>query len=146
MLLRSHEAPGCQVRAVRTSLDASLWLLIFYLHSCLQDILGARFHCAICDSVDICSNCESAGLPGNLDSSDGGHLSSHIMIKVCLRTDFSRTFVYLMCNRFPTHSKLGKFRLLHVAPSISGLVGMLHMFSLHPTRSPPQSILPTRKL
>ncbi|KAH0836543.1 hypothetical protein J3R83DRAFT_8216 [Lanmaoa asiatica] len=49
---------------------------------CLQDILGARFHCAICDSVDICANCESAGLPGNLDSSDGGHLSSHIMIKI----------------------------------------------------------------
>ncbi|KAG2097758.1 uncharacterized protein F5147DRAFT_641153 [Suillus discolor] len=49
---------------------------------CLQDILGARFHCAICDSIDICSNCESAGLPGNLDSSDEGHKSSHIMIKI----------------------------------------------------------------
>ncbi|KAG9312852.1 hypothetical protein JVU11DRAFT_6283 [Chiua virens] len=49
---------------------------------CLQDILGARFHCAVCDSVDICSNCESVGLPGNLDSSEGGHLSSHIMIKI----------------------------------------------------------------
>ncbi|KAF9221473.1 hypothetical protein BS17DRAFT_785470 [Gyrodon lividus] len=49
---------------------------------CLQDILGACFHCAICDSIDICSNCESAGLPGNLDSSDGGHISSHIMIKI----------------------------------------------------------------
>jgi hypothetical protein len=32
--------------------------------------------------VDICSNCESAGLPGNLDSADGGHNSSHILIKV----------------------------------------------------------------
>lgn len=53
------------------------------LSSCLQDILGARFHCAICDSIDICSNCESAGLPGNLDSSDGGHISSHILIKAC---------------------------------------------------------------
>jgi hypothetical protein len=51
--------------------------------SCLQDIVGARFHCVACDSVDICSNCESVGLPGNLDSSDGGHDSSHIMIKVC---------------------------------------------------------------
>jgi hypothetical protein len=51
--------------------------------SCLQDIVGARFHCVACVSVDICSNCESAGLPGNLDSSDGGHDSSHIMIKVC---------------------------------------------------------------
>ncbi|KAI0940921.1 hypothetical protein AcV7_003165 [Taiwanofungus camphoratus] len=49
---------------------------------CMQDIVGARFHCAICDSIDICSNCESAGLPGNLDSSDGGHNSSHIMIKI----------------------------------------------------------------
>jgi hypothetical protein len=51
-------------------------------YSCLLDIVGARFHCAICDSVDICANCESAGLPGNLDSADGGHTSSHILIKV----------------------------------------------------------------
>ncbi|KAF9519501.1 hypothetical protein BS47DRAFT_1379288 [Hydnum rufescens UP504] len=49
---------------------------------CLQDIVGARFHCALCDNVDICSNCESAGLPGNLTSPDGGHDSSHIMIKI----------------------------------------------------------------
>ncbi|KAK0202723.1 hypothetical protein DFS33DRAFT_1342403 [Desarmillaria ectypa] len=49
---------------------------------CLLDIVGARFHCAICDSIDICSNCESAGLPGNLDSADGGHNSSHILIKI----------------------------------------------------------------
>jgi Zinc finger, ZZ type len=49
----------------------------------MLDIVGARFHCAICDSVDICSNCESAGLPGNLDSyEDDSHNSSHIMIKV----------------------------------------------------------------
>ncbi|KAK0467157.1 uncharacterized protein EV420DRAFT_1626509 [Desarmillaria tabescens] len=46
------------------------------------NIVGARFHCAICDSIDICSNCESAGLPGNLDSADGGHNSSHILIKI----------------------------------------------------------------
>ena len=50
--------------------------------SCLMEIVGARFHCAICASVDICSNCESAGLPGNMTSPDGGHDSSHIMIKV----------------------------------------------------------------
>ncbi|KAJ7735656.1 hypothetical protein DFH07DRAFT_843521 [Mycena maculata] len=49
---------------------------------CMLDIVGARFHCAICDAVDICANCESAGLPGNLDSSDGGHNSSHILIKI----------------------------------------------------------------
>ncbi|KAF5355357.1 hypothetical protein D9758_006112 [Tetrapyrgos nigripes] len=49
---------------------------------CLLDIVGARFHCAICESVDICANCESAGLPGNLDSADGGHTSSHILIKI----------------------------------------------------------------
>lgn len=50
--------------------------------SCMQEIVGARFHCAICENVDICSNCDAAGLPGNLDSDDGGHVSSHIMIKV----------------------------------------------------------------
>lgn len=52
------------------------------LSSCMQDIVGARFHCAVCPSVDICSNCESAGLPGNLHEADGGHSSSHIMIKI----------------------------------------------------------------
>lgn len=49
---------------------------------CMRDIFGARFHCAICPDVDICSNCESAGLPGNLHSSEGGHDSSHILIKI----------------------------------------------------------------
>ncbi|KAF9269126.1 hypothetical protein L218DRAFT_851452 [Marasmius fiardii PR-910] len=51
-------------------------------YHCMQDIVGARFHCAICDSVDICSNCDAAGLPGNLDSNDGSHNSSHITIKI----------------------------------------------------------------
>ncbi|KAF7309003.1 hypothetical protein MKEN_01101200 [Mycena kentingensis (nom. inval.)] len=49
---------------------------------CKQDIVGARFHCVVCDNVDICANCESAGLPGNLESSEGGHTSSHISIKI----------------------------------------------------------------
>ncbi|KZT59440.1 hypothetical protein CALCODRAFT_450060 [Calocera cornea HHB12733] len=49
---------------------------------CLQDIVGARFHCAICTDVDICANCEAAGLPGNLTAPDGGHDDSHIMIKI----------------------------------------------------------------
>ncbi|CDO69770.1 hypothetical protein BN946_scf184766.g15 [Trametes cinnabarina] len=49
---------------------------------CMQEIVGARFHCAVCENVDICQNCDAAGLPGNLDSADGGHISSHIMIKI----------------------------------------------------------------
>jgi hypothetical protein len=53
------------------------------VRSCMLEIVGARFHCAICEDVDICSNCESAGLPGDLESADGGHSSKHIMIKVC---------------------------------------------------------------
>ena len=49
----------------------------------MQDIVGARSHCAICPSVDICSQCEAAGLPGNLTTTeDNGHESSHIMIKI----------------------------------------------------------------
>ena len=49
----------------------------------MQPIVGARFHCAICSSVDICSQCEAAGLPGNLTTTeDNGHESSHIMIKI----------------------------------------------------------------
>ncbi|THH11311.1 hypothetical protein EW145_g737 [Phellinidium pouzarii] len=57
---------------------------------CLMDIVGARFHCAICESVDICSNCEAAGLPGNLDADDGGHNSSHIMIKIPIPLNSSK--------------------------------------------------------
>ncbi|KAI0629363.1 hypothetical protein C8Q77DRAFT_1143553 [Trametes polyzona] len=49
---------------------------------CMQEIVGARFHCAQCENIDICQNCDAAGLPGNLDSPDGGHISSHIMIKI----------------------------------------------------------------
>ncbi|KAI0675835.1 hypothetical protein C8Q78DRAFT_1066496 [Trametes maxima] len=49
---------------------------------CMQEIIGARFHCAVCNNIDICQNCDAAGLPGNLDSPDGGHISSHIMIKI----------------------------------------------------------------
>ncbi|KAH9056729.1 hypothetical protein EDB87DRAFT_1779625 [Lactarius vividus] len=52
--------------------------------NCQQDIVGARFRCVDCTNIniDICSNCETAGLPGNLDASDGGHSSSHIMLKI----------------------------------------------------------------
>ena len=54
--------------------------------SCLQRIVGALYHCVTCDSwgesVNICSNCESAGLPGNLEASDKGHSLGHILIKV----------------------------------------------------------------
>ncbi|KAH8117906.1 hypothetical protein DFH11DRAFT_1723909 [Phellopilus nigrolimitatus] len=57
---------------------------------CLMDIVGARFHCAICESVDICSNCEAASLPGNLDADDGGHNTSHIMIKIPIPLNSSK--------------------------------------------------------
>ncbi|KAH8103212.1 hypothetical protein DFH11DRAFT_1772461 [Phellopilus nigrolimitatus] len=47
-----------------------------------------------CESVDICSNYEAAGLPGNLDADDGGYNTSHIMIKHtpsrCVRADSLR--------------------------------------------------------
>jgi len=57
----------------------------------MRAIIGARFHCAICVSVDICSNCESAGLPGNLTAEeDGGHDSSHIMIKIPFPVDSAK--------------------------------------------------------
>lgn len=52
--------------------------------NCQQDIVGPLFHCVDCTTIDIdiCSNCETAGLPGNLDASEGGHNSSHIMLKI----------------------------------------------------------------
>jgi hypothetical protein len=66
----------------------------------MRDIVGARFHCAVCDSIDICSRCESAGLPGNLDSSDVGHNSSHIMIKVLFFKTLQSTIYATLVFRF----------------------------------------------
>ncbi|KAH8109254.1 hypothetical protein DFH11DRAFT_1691207 [Phellopilus nigrolimitatus] len=62
---------------------------------CLMDIVCARFRCATCELVDICSNCECsncevAGLPGNLDTDDGGHNTSHIMIKIPIPLNSSK--------------------------------------------------------
>lgn len=54
--------------------------------NCRQEIVGARFHCPFC-GVDICQYCEAAGLPGNLDPSDGGHDSTHIMLKIPYNMD-----------------------------------------------------------
>ncbi|VDB99879.1 unnamed protein product [Peniophora sp. CBMAI 1063] len=49
-------------------------------YNCKQDIVGARFHCVNCvSSVDICSNCEVAGLHG--DDGGDGHSSSHVLLK-----------------------------------------------------------------
>lgn len=49
--------------------------------SCLQDIVGPRFHCAVCPSWDLCIQCEGIHMAGGDGS---GHLSDHIMMKVCV--------------------------------------------------------------
>ncbi|KAH9056727.1 hypothetical protein EDB87DRAFT_1635118 [Lactarius vividus] len=50
--------------------------------NCEQDIVGPRFHCVECKKdVNICSDCNIAGLPGSPDASNGEHSSSHIMMK-----------------------------------------------------------------
>ncbi|PFH51867.1 hypothetical protein AMATHDRAFT_84931 [Amanita thiersii Skay4041] len=49
---------------------------------CFREIVGARYHCPYCD-IDICQNCESAGLPGNLN----GHDTTHIMLKIPYNLD-----------------------------------------------------------
>ncbi|KAJ3732072.1 hypothetical protein DFJ43DRAFT_1154791 [Lentinula guzmanii] len=49
---------------------------------CIKEIVGVCFHCAECENVDICLECELAGLPGNIDSADGGHVYAHISIKI----------------------------------------------------------------
>ena len=61
-------------------------------------IVGALFHCPICENVDICQNCEAAGLPGDLNSAEGGHNSSHILLKV--RFSFLEVTVALACPIF----------------------------------------------
>lgn len=45
--------------------------------SCLQDIVGPRFHCAVCPSWDLCIQCEGLNATGN-----GSHTADHIMMKV----------------------------------------------------------------
>ena len=78
-----HSATCAQ--SVRFDTERIYFLTNHLTYSCLLPIVGALFHCAICESVDICSNCEAAGLPGNLDSEEGGHDSSHILLKVRLQ-------------------------------------------------------------
>ncbi|KAI0352154.1 hypothetical protein OH77DRAFT_1428932 [Trametes cingulata] len=71
-----------QARQTMSLEEPSLTHVGVHCAHCMQEIIGARFHCAVCPDVDICQNCDAAGLPGNLDSPDGGHVSSHIMIKI----------------------------------------------------------------
>lgn len=114
-----HQGVKC-AQCVSRELLLAPSAVIFRLHidvlsgSCLQDIVGARFHCVVCDSVDICSNCESVGLPGNLDSSDGGHDSSHIMIKVGSRFLWPRDFLLTGHHRFLIPSNRQRSRKLAI--------------------------------
>lgn len=108
----SHEASWSQMCTVSSKIVPTSCASSYTVLSCMLDIVGARFHCAICDSVDICSNCESAGLPGNLDSSDDGHNSSHIMIKVVfIRKLFEKLYIVdaYIKSRFLSPSRLPNF-------------------------------------
>ncbi|OCF31344.1 hypothetical protein I317_01200 [Kwoniella heveanensis CBS 569] len=50
-----------------------------FCHNCLQDIVGPRFHCAVCPSWELCIQCEGIAVSG----SDGsGHAADHIMMKI----------------------------------------------------------------
>ncbi|EIM86861.1 uncharacterized protein STEHIDRAFT_97694 [Stereum hirsutum FP-91666 SS1] len=85
---------------------------------CMQDVVGARFRCIDCTTmdVDICANCEAAGLPGNLDSSDGGHNSSHVMLKI--PTPLNTTEVMSVSRRaYRLHHARGQV----ATPSSAGL-------------------------
>nr|XP_019047774.1 hypothetical protein I302_04391 [Kwoniella bestiolae CBS 10118]OCF26704.1 hypothetical protein I302_04391 [Kwoniella bestiolae CBS 10118] len=48
-----------------------------FCHNCLQDIVGPRFHCAVC-AVDLCIQCEAVVLEVNGTS----HTADHIMMKI----------------------------------------------------------------
>ncbi|WVQ81455.1 hypothetical protein IAT38_003579 [Cryptococcus sp. DSM 104549] len=50
-----------------------------FCHNCLQDIIGPRFHCAVCPSWDLCIQCEGIHMAGGDGS---GHLADHIMMKI----------------------------------------------------------------
>ena len=51
-----------------------------FCHNCLQDIVGPRFHCAVCPSWDLCIQCEGIAGVG----SEAGHMADHIMMKIPL--------------------------------------------------------------
>ncbi|WWC91357.1 uncharacterized protein L201_006300 [Kwoniella dendrophila CBS 6074] len=48
-----------------------------FCHNCLQDIVGPRFHCAVC-AVDLCIQCEAVVMEVNGTS----HTADHIMMKI----------------------------------------------------------------
>ncbi|WRT68905.1 uncharacterized protein IL334_005887 [Kwoniella shivajii] len=48
-----------------------------FCHNCLQDIVGPRFHCAVC-AVDLCIQCEAVVM--EVDGSS--HTADHIMMKI----------------------------------------------------------------
>ncbi len=52
-----------------------------FCHNCLQDIVGSRFHCAVCPSWDLCQDCE--GVTSHV-SGTGSHTADHIMMKIPL--------------------------------------------------------------
>ncbi|WVO18309.1 hypothetical protein L204_106024 [Cryptococcus depauperatus] len=50
-----------------------------FCHNCLKDIVGPRFHCAVCPSWDLCIQCESIQVS---DGEGSGHHADHIMMKI----------------------------------------------------------------
>ncbi|KAF8659852.1 hypothetical protein AX16_001737 [Volvariella volvacea WC 439] len=46
--------------------------------ACTQEIVGPRFHCVVCPSIDICSNCEITGTY----VTDEQHEDSHMLLKI----------------------------------------------------------------
>lgn len=107
----SHEAPWSTMLQV-CSFVSHLNTSHLTICSCIRDIIGARFHCAICADVDICSNCESAGLPGDLHSSEGGHDSSHILIKVNRLSSMVITWLIIgSIDSLPFGYNAGAYRL-----------------------------------
>ena len=99
----------------------------------MLDIVGARFRCLVCESFDICAKCESAA-PFSLHSSDGGHVSSHIMIKVIDLTyhRFSARLIAITLYSFHFPWSPMKSRMLVAELSICGMSGTQPPFSEAP--------------
>ncbi|GHJ88425.1 hypothetical protein NliqN6_4827 [Naganishia liquefaciens] len=52
-----------------------------FCHNCMQDIVGPRFHCAVCPNWDVCAQCEPVT---SAQTGTGSHTSEHIMMKIPL--------------------------------------------------------------
>lgn len=86
-----------------TGIAFRLRALTTVLDSCLQDIVGPRFHCAVCPAWDSCTQCQGVTAA---NTGTGEHTADHIMLKVSTSTSIRRiSLITLSTDTFAVGSK-----------------------------------------